>query len=502
MSGTKLKWLGGTAAVLALFAAFAVFEGPHSCAVAQDAATTDVARDEAQSDAVVTAHALSKAFASAAERVKPSVVNITSARRGSNSVVRGPSMQPFHEFFGGNFFERFRLVPPDRGRDFVQRGQGSGVILEDGYILTNNHVVEDADEVTVRLLDERTLTAEVVGTDPHTDLAVLRVEADELVPAKLGDSDQLHVGEWVVAAGNPFGLASSMTAGIVSATGRANVGIADYEDFIQTDAAINPGNSGGPLVNLDGAVVGINTAIFSRSGGYMGIGFAIPINMARSIMTSLIEDGRVARGWLGVNIQRLEPGLARSFGYEGKGGVLIGDVSPTSPADDAGLRAGDIVARFDGKEVASIERFRSQVAATKPGSKVDVEVFRDGSDKLLQVQLGELESNLASVEGTDKPALALGMSVRTLTPDLAQRLGRDGVEEGVLVTQVDPIGAAARAGLRVNDLIVAIGETKVTDVQDFRKRLSKANLDEGVRLTVEGETSQRFAFLRSTRPVG
>ncbi|MFQ5505013.1 MAG: trypsin-like peptidase domain-containing protein, partial [Planctomycetota bacterium] len=269
---------------------------------------------------------LSSAFARVADRIKPSVVSITSVRRVTAARLGGGPFQsqPFEEFFGHRFFEQFlNPRPPDKG--YVQQGMGTGfVVTKEGHIITNYHVVRDSDEVTVKLSTGKSYEAEVVGADQKTDLAVIKVQADrDLVPAALGSSEELRVGYWVIAAGNPFGLSSTITAGIVSAVGRTHVGIADYEDFIQTDAAINPGNSGGPLVNLRGEVVGVNTAIFTKSGGYMGIGLAIPVDMAKTIMKSLIDKGRVVRGWIGVNIQNLNEGLARSFGYDSAdGGVL------------------------------------------------------------------------------------------------------------------------------------------------------------------------------------
>jgi len=378
----------------------------------------------------------------------------------------------------------------------MQQGLGTGVIVsDDGYILTNNHVVSDADELTVRLPDEREFTAEVMGTDEKTDLAVIKIDAKDLTPATLGDSEEIRVGEWVVAAGNPFGLTSTITGGIVSAKGRSRVGISQYEDFIQTDAAINPGNSGGPLVNLNGEVIGINTAIFTRSGGYMGIGFAIPINMAKSIMNSLIAEGRVVRGWLGVTIQPLGDNLAGSFGYGGTEGVLIGEVVDDGPADKAGFRNGDIIARYDGKKVRRMEELPLLVAETKPGTEVDVEIFRDGDFRKLNVEIGELESDISS--DVKKPAsLDLGMSARTLTPEIARQLGYDGDMIGVVVTDVEPFGPAAKGGLQVRDVIVKVQNDAVEDVEAFGRLLKEYDLEEGVRLVVYTGESKRFVFLK------
>jgi serine protease Do len=449
---------------------------------------------------------LSAAFSHVAEQIGPSVVNISSTKKMKSPFRPGNFRgSPFE--FGEEFFNQF-FGPGGphgpggggRGDDFLQQGMGTGVVVsDDGYIVTNTHVVEGADEVKVKLVDDREFTAKVVGTDPKTDLAVVKIEAGALQAATLGDSDQLKVGELVLASGNPFGLNATITAGIVSAKGRANVGIADYEDFIQTDAAINPGNSGGPLVNLEGEVVGINTAIFSRSGGYMGIGFAIPSNMVKSIMTSLIKEGRVIRGWLGIAIQNLDDGLAKSFNYDSTDGVLVGDVTADSPAASAGMKAGDIIVAYNGTAVSKADRLRSRVADTPPGSRATVEVFRDGRKKELDVKIGELpvdeaEASAGSEEG-ESTQLDIGMSVQTLTPDIARELGYKGAMRGVVVTDVDPMGPAAKSGIRPKDVITKVQDEKVDDADDFRAALRKYKEDGGVRLAVKNGDMQRFAYL-------
>ena len=374
---------------------------------------------------------------------------------------------------------------------------GSGVIVDpSGYILTNNHVVGFADEIDVRLWDRREFRAELIGTDEKTDLAVIKIKANDLVAATLGDSDNLHIGEWVVAAGNPFGLDNSITQGIVSATGRSNVGIVDYEDFIQTDAAINPGNSGGPLVNLKGEVIGINSAIFSRSGGYMGIGFAIPVNMARTVMKSLIKDGRVVRGWLGVAIQDLDKDMAASFGFKGTEGALIGDLTPDGPADRAGIKQGDIVVRYDGQVVTNVTQLRNLVAATKPGERVDLIVFRDGTEKSLRVKIGELKAEQRGIDAQEEPSLEIGVAIQAITPEIAQQLGVSS-DEGVVVSGVEPGSVAESAGLRVRDVILKINGKSVNSVQEFRDLMKKSDLAKGVRLTVQSGDFQRYVFLKT-----
>ncbi|MFQ5490480.1 MAG: DegQ family serine endoprotease [Phycisphaerae bacterium] len=447
---------------------------------------------------------LSTAFEEVAKVIDPSVVNISSVKRigATQKMQRLPDPffnGPFRDFFGNGFFDRF-FHQGGRQRGFVQQGLGTGVLVtEDGYVLTNDHVVAGADEVTVKLSDDRTFSAKVIGTDPKTDLAVVKIEATDLYPATLGNSDEVRIGQWVVAVGNPFGLSHTLTAGIVSAKGRSNVGIVDYEDFIQTDAAINPGNSGGPLVNLQGEVVGINTAIFSKSGGYMGIGFSIPINMAKSVLHSLIQDGKVVRGWLGVGIQDLNEGLAKSFDYDGKDGVLVGDVTPDSPADKAGFKSGDIITWYDGKKVPNMERLRSRVAQTKPGKDVAVKVFRDGQYKSLTVQIGELESEQLASAGKATAVGELGMTLRTLTPEIGQQLGYEDDVEGVVVTSVEPLSAADRAGIRARDVIVSVQDHEVKNVRDFGKVLKKYDLTEGVRLGVRTGSMRRFVFLRTVK---
>jgi len=452
----------------------------------------------ALTEQIKTAESLSAVFEHVAENIKPFVVSISSAKlikpeQGRDQMPDWWFEFPFRDFFGNENFNRF-FNQDNRGSGYVQQGLGTGVIVDAaGYILTNNHVVEEADEVTVTLFDERSFKAKIVGTDPKTDLAVVKIDASLLRSGTLGDSDKLKVGEWVIAAGNPFALTSTITAGIVSAKGRSNVGIVDYEDFIQTDAAINPGNSGGPLVNLRGEVVGINTAIFSQSGGYSGVGFAIPSNMTKSVMKSLVERGRVIRGHLGVAIQNLTEGLAKSFGYDSTDGVLISEVTPQGPADKAGLKQGDVITRFDGKAIKDTVRLRSLVAATQPDSTVQVEVIRNGRKETVAVRIGELESKQTQ-KPTEQPQSELGMRVETLTPEIARQLGRADLR-GVIVTSIDPLGAAAKAGIRTYDLVLNVQGRAVASVAEFERELKKYNLKKGVRLRVQSGEMQHFVFV-------
>jgi serine protease Do len=455
---------------------------------------------------LATAENLSIAFRETAKAVGPSVVSITSVKRAAPSARRNMPSRPelpedLRRFFGDDFFDRFEFRAPER--NFEQRGLGSGVIVSrDGYILTNNHVVRGADEVSVVLSDGRRYPAKVVGTDAPTDLAVLKIEANNLLPARLGDSSAIEVGEWVLAVGSPMGLEKTVTAGIISATGRANVGIADYEDFIQTDAAINPGNSGGPLVNLRGEVIGINTAIASRTGGNMGIGFAIPSNMALAVKDAIITSGKVERGRLGAMIQDLTPDLAASFGYDSTDGVLVGDVLAGSPAEKAGLRSGDIVTAYNGRAMTSASQFRNAVAATAPGAKGSIDIFREGKKLTLQATVGQAPAEEVAV-ADDSPrgevATDLGMTVENPTPEMARQLNLKEGATGVVVTGVEPGGLADRATIRPGDVIVSVGGRAVRNVDDFRAAIGENDAAKGLRLLVERDGGRRYVFIKSNR---
>lgn len=444
------------------------------------------------------ARSMSKAFEQVAATTTPSVVNIKATKKAKANSNR-PQMprlpDPFFDFFGEDFLERH-----GGGDPVPQEGLGTGVIISaEGHILTNNHVVGDADEVEVRVHNRtEALRAEVVGTDPRSDLAVIKIKPNGLniTPAKLGDSDHLKIGEWVLAIGNPFNLDHTVTAGIVSAKGRDNLNQGQYEDFIQTDAAINPGNSGGPLVNLNGEVVGINTAIFSRSGGYMGIGFAIPSNMAKMVSSSLIEKGKVVRGWLGVVIQPLTEELAKSFEYAGTEGALVGQVQPESPADKAGLKQGDIITEFGGTKIKNVNHLRNLVAQTSPGNKIDVVLLRGGKRETLAVKIEELPAQTAAEAKTEQTESNIGVTVDSLTPELAQRLGSKRTR-GVVITNVTPGSIAAAAMLTRGDIITSVNGQEIESAKEFRRLLTDEALKKGVRLLIESNGMERFAILRS-----
>jgi serine protease Do len=419
---------------------------------------------------------MGKAFASIAEKSSPAVVGLKSER---NVTRQSPFDEPFDPF-GDDFFEHFfrRQMPRQRQPRQRQLAQGSGFIISsDGYILTNNHLAGESEKLTVTLNDGREFEAKVIGADPDSDVAVIKIDANNLSYLETADSDKLEVGEWILAIGNPFGLAHTVTAGIVSAKGRSGVGISTYEDFIQTDAAINPGNSGGPLLNLDGKVVGINTAIISRSGGNMGIGFAIPINLAKSVYEQLVESGTVTRGYLGVNIQDLTPELAKSFGLKDTKGVLIPNVTADSAAEKAGMKQGDIIIELDGMPVEKTKDLLNRVAMLKPGTKVKVVVLREGERKTLTVELGTRpKSELAAAARSDILE-QLGITVQNLAPDMAERFGYKD-ETGVIVTNVEQGSLADFGGIAPGTLIVEVNRKPVKNTEDLEKALD-ASAKEG-----------------------
>lgn len=442
---------------------------------------------------------LSNAFRNAAEAIRPSVVSITSERtlRVGRQVMQPMLPDQFRRFFGEDF--GFFFNNPSPGQKSIQQGYGSGVIISrDGYVLTNNHVVADADRVVVKTQDNVEHTAKVVGTDPKTDVAVLKIDATNLAAAPLANSEEARVGDWVIAVGGPFGLENTVTAGIISATGRDAVGIADYENFLQTDAAVNPGNSGGPLVNLRGEVVGINTAIASRSGSSAGIGFAIPSNLAKMVMDDLIPDGKIERGFLGAAIQDLTKELAKSFNYDGRDGVLVSDVSKGGPAEKAGLKSGDIIIQFNGRSMNHARQLRNTVAQTHPDATVDLDIFRDGKRQTMQVKIGLLDDKVVlSADQGQTTSTDLGLSVQTLTPELARQLGYSETQKGVVVRDVTSGGWAARAGLEPEQVIASVNDREVTDARSFREILVDQDLTRGLRLQVLDGGHRRFVFLKT-----
>ncbi len=422
---------------------------------------------------------LSQAFAEVADVARPAVVNIST----TSTVTMKDN--PFGNTFNDPFFRRFfgdRFNFPGQNRELKKSALGSGVIVADnGYILTNNHVVKGADEIKVTLYDKREFKGTVVGTDPRTDLAVVKIDARGLPTLRLGDSDKLKTGDLVLAVGNPFGLNQTITMGIVSAVGRSNIGLADYEDFIQTDAAINPGNSGGALVNASGELVGINTAIFSTSGGYMGIGFAIPSNMAKSVMDSIIKHGKVIRGWLGVSIQDLTSDLAKSFGIKETAGALVASVEQGSPADKAGMKRGDLIIEINDKKINDSTSLRNLIASIAPGTKINVSVIRDGKEQTVTVELGEYKGN--KIIKSEYENVLKGISVQELTPDLRNKLNLSDNVNGVVVTNVSG-EMGGQVLLRPNDVIQEVNRTAIQNLQDYNNAISKVGEKDTVLLLI------------------
>jgi len=408
-------------------------------------------------------------FSRLAKDSSPSVVNVSTVK-----VVKGKGrgMIPFGGPFGQNdpfkdFFERF--FGDQLPKQFRQQSLGTGFIIDkDGYILTNNHVVEQTDEIKVKLADEKEYNAKIVGRDPKTDLALIKIEPEKPLPAlSLGDSDKLEVGDWVVAIGNPFGLGHTVTAGIVSAKYR-KIGASSYDNFIQTDASINPGNSGGPLLNMAGEVIGINTAIFSQGGGSIGIGFAIPVNMAKDLIPQL-KAGKVVRGWLGVMIQKITPELKDKLKLKNDKGALVADVTPGGPAEKAGLQRGDVIVAFDGKEIQEMNELPFIVASTAVGKTSEVKVMRKGEPKVFKVTVGELKDEGGEGEPSEAEP-ALGITVEDLNPEIASNLGIP-EKEGVVVTSVERGSVAADAGIRAGDLVLEVDQVQIKDRSQFMKKI-------------------------------
>jgi serine protease Do len=433
-------------------------------------------------------------FVALAKKMRPLVVNISTTQvsegRGGQQEFGNPFGEddPFNDFW-----KRFFGGPLPRGPQ-RQRSLGSGFIIDaDGTILTNNHVVENAQKILVKLSDEQEYEAKVVGRDTKTDIAIIKVNTKTALTAvSLGDSDTLEVGEWVMAIGNPFGLDSTVTSGIVSAKGR-HIGQGPYDNFIQTDASINPGNSGGPLINLRGEVVGINTAIFSRSGGNIGIGFAIPINLVKELLPQLRGKGKVTRGYLGVLIQKVTPEIADSLGMDRGRGALVANVSKDGPAEKAGVKVGDVIIEFDGKEIKDSGDLPIVVARTPVDRKVRMKVLRDKKELQLTVSVGELKDEEVVASAPEKGEL--GMTVQRLTPQIAESLGLEKAE-GVVVSAVDPGSAADEAGIRRGDVILEVDRKPIRNIDEYKKSLAGVRKGKGVLLLVRRGESTLFLALK------
>jgi len=435
---------------------------------------------------------LSDALAEVAEAARPAVVNIST----TSTVTMEES--PFGDMFNDPFFRRFfgdQFEHPGQKRKFKSSALGSGVIVsENGYILTNNHVIKGADEIKVILYDKREFKGKVVGTDSRTDLAVIKINAKTLPVLKLGDSDKLKTGDIVLAIGNPFGLNQTITMGIVSAVGRSNIGLADFEDFIQTDAAINPGNSGGALVNSNAELVGINTAIFSTSGGYMGIGFSIPSNMVKTVMDSIIKHGKVIRGWMGVSIQNLTPELAKSLGISETEGALISGVEKDSPADKAGLKRGDLVVALAGKKVIDSTSLRNMVAAMAPGTKIDVKIVREGKEQTVSMTLGEYKEK-KTAKKLEYSNVLKGITIQELTPTLRDKLNVPENLNGVVITDISS-DSPSQGLLQVNDVIEEVNRETIQSAEDYDQAVSKLGEKDTVLLLVFREGGSVYLTIK------
>ncbi|MFA6413279.1 MAG: DegQ family serine endoprotease [Syntrophales bacterium] len=425
-------------------------------------------------------------FADLAEKVKPSVVNI-----GTTKVVRGGTRAPFDRYFGDEFFDRFFGDAPRR--EFKQQSLGSGFIISsDGYIFTNNHVVEHADKILVKLSDGREYEAKIIGKDAKTDIALIKIKPSESLPvAEIGDSDKLRVGDWVLAIGNPFGLEQTVTAGIVSAKGRV-IGAGPYDNFIQTDASINPGNSGGPLFNMEGKVIGINTAIVAQG---QGIGFAIPISMAKNILPDLKSKGKVSRGWMGVSVQDITEEMAKSLQLKDRRGAIVSEVFKGDPAERAGIRAGDIVTEISGKKIKDTHELLLSIASFHVGDKVSIKVVRDGREMIFQVTV---------VERKDRPEVAaarggayeqFGLAVEDITPEIARYLGIP-KKTGIIVVRVQSGSPADEMGIQPQDIILQVNKTKIASVKEYVSEVSKKASKGGIMLLIKRGQATFFVALR------
>jgi len=448
-------------------------------------------------------------FADLAQELLPSVVNISTTQviegRAGMKLPKLPPGSPFEDFFK-EFFDRNQ--PEQRSRRATSLGSGFIVGVE-GYVVTNNHVIQDAEEITVILHDNTRLKAELVGRDKKTDIAVLKVKPkSKLTVVKFGDSDSARVGDWVMAIGNPFGLGGTVTAGIISARGR-DINAGPYDDFIQTDASINRGNSGGPMFNLKGRVIGINTAIFSPSGGSVGIGFAIPSSVAGSVIKQLVKHGQVRRGWLGVHIQAVTEEIAETLGLKEASGALVANVIPDGPAEKAKMKAGDVILKFDGREVSKMRRLPRMVADTEVGKSVDILVWRGNKKVTLKAKvekLGETPAEVAAKTpgsriGRESTIDVLGLRLSSITAKLKSKysLGKD--LKGVVVTKVTESGPAAEKGIRPGDVIVEISQQEVTEPADIEKKVAEAEKAgrKSVLLLLEGQRGLRFVAIRITK---
>ena len=438
---------------------------------------------------------ISKPFTNVAKKATPAVVFIKVESNGNDLDDGFPDGSPNpYDNFGDDFLRRFFGAPP-RGQQkpMPQLSQGSGFLVSsDGYIMTNAHVIAGSDKISVVLHDGREIDGVLIGSDPNTDVAVIKIEGKDYPYVEFGNSDDMDIGEWVIAIGSPFQLQASLTVGVISAKGRQNLRITDLEDFIQTDAAINPGNSGGPLLNLHSQVIGINTAIVSRSGGYMGIGFAIPSNMAKNIMTQIIDKGAVTRGFLGVSLQPVDKDIAEAFNLDKIEGALVSEVVKDSPADKGGLKQGDIILEYNNTPIKSLGGFRNDISLMEPGSTVTMKVNRKGQIMTIKIQLGKA-SDARSASGISQQ---IGFEVSNLTPDIAKQLGYDASVKGVVITKIKPGSAAALAGMRPGFVIKEINDQQINNIEEFNKVLDELGTKKTIKLLVKQGNADRYYSIK------
>jgi serine protease Do len=498
MSETKLQIHRRTAVFLVVIALVAGMAGAalYSFASGQQVFAAEphrvpmyIARPEQNPapDAKTGAGPSAMGFAAIVKPVLPAVVNISSSKMVKTQQSRSPFLNDpfFRQFFGGQFGNP---VPRERREEAL----GSGVIVSpDGYILTNNHVIDGATDIKVYLKDKREFKGRVIGRDPKTDVAVVKIDATGLPTVTLGDSSKLQVGDYVLAIGDPFGIGETVTNGIVSATGRGGLDIENYEDFIQTDAPINPGNSGGALINARGELVGINTAILSSAGGNQGIGFAIPINMARYVMEQILKNGKVVRGWLGISVQQLTPALAKAFDVPTPNGALVGDVDPKGPSAGADIKKGDVIVGLDGQPITGPNQLRLQISEMAPATVAHLKIVRNGQPKDVSVKLGELPETLTKSPGSEQGAEGpmAGVQVEQLTPDIAQQLKLPTDTKGVVVDSVQSGSPADDAGLQHGDVIEQINRQPVPNVSAYEHALQQAGKQSIVLLVNRGGTT-------------
>ncbi|HJX59706.1 MAG TPA: DegQ family serine endoprotease, partial [Thermodesulfobacteriota bacterium] len=441
-----------------------------------------------KNDKLTTAKSLGQAFVEVAKKVQPSVVNITTEK----TITIKPWERFGEDFFKGSPFEDFfKGGPREKGKEYRhrQRSGGSGVIVDkEGYILTNNHVIEGADKVKVRLNDGREFIATVKGQDSRTDLAVLHIKAKDLPVAILGDSDKLDVGEWAIAIGSPFGLEHTVTVGVISAKGRSGLGTGTYEDFVQTDASINPGNSGGPLINIDGEVIGINAMIIQPG---TGIGFAIPINMAKQILNDLIKTGKVVRPWLGISVQDLTPEMMEHFKVKEKEGVLVGQVYQGTGAEKAGLASGDIIKAVEDKPIKNVSELVKEIQKKKVGQKLKLGIVRDGKAMTIEVTTSAMPDK-AELQKEKEGEEKLGARVQELTPELAAQFRIAGIKQGVVVIAVEDGSFADEIGLQEGDVILEINRKKIESLKDFEKAMKDANVEKGILFQIHRKGSSFY----------